>query len=230
MNESIKVALGFVVGLAAGSGVTYYILKKNYDQLMNEEVKETKRYYDELYRLELEDLKNKITLLESNAVATKSAEKKEEPKVEKKPAKAKTKDVAVRQDEKYKDVVKVDYNTISSKEPENKVTSKSTKTKGKKTEPEKAKGPEIITFEEYTADRKHEKVMVTYLDREDMVLDENNEPIECAEDMLGEEFKDFDFSEDGRCVYVRNDSIGKDFEVVIDVYNTYDQFLIEERD
>ena len=111
-------------------------------------------------------------------------------------------------------------------EPEDPVIEKpvTSKKKAKKKTVE-TKGPEIITFDDYTHDRRFEKRIITYLDQEDMFLDGiTNEPIEDAEQLVGSECIDLHFSEDGESVYVRNESIGTDFEVVINVTDTYQEF------
>ena len=220
MKSHLKVVLSFLLGGASGAGITYAALKRYYNQKMNEETKDIKEYYERYYSIQIEELNNRITLLESGQKAQTKAEAKATKKTVKKV------EVAAEDRDKYEEVVKTNYNAISaSKDPEKPVTSKKTTTYKKA----KPKGPQIITFEEYTADRKHEKVILTYLDQEDMVLDENNEPLVCPEDMIGDDFKDVDSAEftDGSTVYVRNDSIGKDFEIVMDVYHTYKQFLEE---
>lgn len=225
MNSNLKAVLAFILGAGSGIGATYVILKKQYNNQMNEEVQELKEYYERLYGQQIEELNNRITLLETGGKAQKPQNAPKTPKKASKP------NVSVEDKEKYEEVVKTNYNAISaSKDPEKPVTAKKKSTKTyKKAE---SKGPEIITFEEYNADRKHEKVILTYLDQEDMVLDENNEPIVAPEDLIGDDFKDVDSSEytDGSTVYVRNDSIGKDFEIVMDVYHTYRSFIAEESD
>ena len=225
MNSGIKGILIFLAGAGLGTGVTYSVLKSNYNKLMNQEVQDTKEYYDRIFALKIQELENEIALLKSGQKAQPKAEAKKATTKAKEPA---TKDIPVNDRDRYEEVVKTNYNAISQEEPEEKVTSKKTTTKKKTTVKKELKEPEIITYEEYTADRKHKKTTLTYLDQEDMVIDENYEPIDCPEDLIGNDFKDTDFSEDGVCVYIRNDSIGEDFEVVIDIYHTYKQFLIEE--
>ena len=221
MNNKIKVLIGVVVGIASGAGTTYAIMKDRYNRQLNDEVRDIKEYYERLYSAQIEELNNRITLLENSG---------EPQKKEKKSSTASKKVVKNDADDrdKYEKAVKTNYNAISaSKDPEEPVTSKK-KTTYKKSS--KQEGPKIITLEEYTADKKHEKVTYTYLDQEDMIVDENNEPVVAAEDEIGTEFKELDCSEDGSCIYIRNDSIGKDFEIIIDVYHTYKQFLIEQEE
>ena len=87
------------------------------------------------------------------------------------------------------------------------------------------KGHTIISFDDYTHDKRFDKRIITYLDQEDMFLDGyTNEPIENASDLVGDECTDLQFSEDGESVYVRNEAIGTDFEVVINVTDSYKEF------
>lgn len=213
MKTNIKMILSFVLGAGSGAGTAYYFLKKYFDNQANEEAKHLQEYYENYYNVKIEELQNRILLLETGGVVSTEEESKSKAKKV-----AKKKDIPV--EEREEEVPqKVDYNAIST--PAKKVV------KHKKST---TKGPEIITFEEYASDRKHEKVMYTFLDQEDMIVDENGEPVPDAEDEIGTDFKDVDNGPDGdnRYVYVRNDSVGKDFEIVIDIYHTYKQFIAGE--
>ena len=216
IKSNIKALIAFVLGAGSGAGTVYYILKTKYEQQINDEAEHLKEYYENYYNVRIEELNNRILLLETNGKASTEKESKNQAKkAVKKPVTPDDLPLPPREEEHPQ---KTDYNAISAK-PKKVVHKKST-----------LKGPQIITFEEFTSDKKHEKICYTYLDQEDMILDENNEPVEDAYDEIGEDFKEVDNGPDGdnRYVYVRNDSIGKDFEIVIDVYHTYKQFLIEE--
>ena len=218
MKSNLKAFIAFVLGAGSGAGTVYYILKTKYEKQMAEETENLKNYYENYYNVKIEELNNRILLLETGGKATPEKESKAQAKKPAKKAVTVQKDIPLppRDEENPQ---KVDYNAISA-EPKKVVKHKKSTTKG----------PQIITLEEFTSDKKHEKVLYTYLDQEDMILDENGEPVVDAYDETGEEFKDVDYGKDAdnRYVYVRNDSVGKDFEIVIDIYHTYKQFVAEE--
>lgn len=238
MNNLGKTLILLVTGALAGSAGTYLYLKKNYDDKMNKECHSMAEYYDKYYSDRIETLENRIIELEIKDKYGIDLAKKEETTDEEAPEDVTTSKPAKKRAKKqtlepvasaeYEDIVKTNYNAISEAhhmepEVEKPVTRK--KTVKKKTTEESPKGPVIIDFDQYTHDRRFEKRIITYLDSEEMFLDGvTNEPIENAEELVGTECTNLDFSEDGQSVYVRNESIGTDFEVVINVTDSYKEF------
>lgn len=218
MKKTIKYAAVFSAGAGISGLVTWFLTKNKYVKLMNDELAEV----DAAYREREKEIRAEVE--------TKKKEKKVEPPVEKEePKKATTKqtkkDVIVAVDAKDIErngeiIEQCNYNTMA----------KSHKSAKKSQEHAKKDGPVIITMDEYVNDRRHEKVVVTYLDQEDMFLDENDEPIDINEirDRVGTECTDIDYSEDSQTVYVRNDSFGIDYEIVIDDTHTFRSYLEEE--
>lgn len=219
MKNLGKALLFFFAGAAIGGASTYFYINKRYDDLMNEEQKKIAEHFEKYYSDEVENLKNRIVELELRDSINIGEPKQEEKKVK---AKVKKQNLEPVDKAEYEDVVKTNYNAISEniQEEEKPVTSK--KRTKKKVE---TKGPTIISFDDYTHDKRFDKRIITYLDQEDMFLDGyTNEPIENASDLVGDECTDLQFSEDGESVYVRNEAIGTDFEVVINVTDSYKEF------
>lgn len=221
MNKGIIAALSFVAGALAGGVGVYYYTKKQYDEKMNNETKELKEYYDRKYQLALDNFQGRVALYGQAEALIKEHEDKKKAKA--KEAASKTSEKATeptnRDKEAYENVVKTDYNAVST--PPKKAT-----TTKKKKKTETSKEPYIITFEEYEADRKHDKRIITYLDREDMIVDEEYEPAEDGLEWVGRDnLENLELSNDEDVVYVRNDAMGTDFQVVINVTSTYEDFL-----
>ncbi len=219
MKKGLIAALSFIAGALAGGTGVYYYLNKKYDEKMDAETQELKEYFDRKYQLALDDFQGKVALY-----GEAEAHIKENTADDAKPKAKKTKQEKVdeaaelveRAKEEYENIVKTDYAGISAKK-------KSTKKKKKTEEPD---GPFIISFEEYEADKKHDKRIVTYLDQENMVVDEDYEPMDDGLDLIGSEnIENLELSNDEDAVFIRNNSVGTDFQVVINVSDNYDSFL-----
>lgn len=213
-----KIALSFVSGAAVGCTGTYFFVKKRFEKIANDEIAKAKKEYKD----ELAKLQKPCTDAVEAPKESKEAADGEKKKPAKKKSTPKSKVNVVAEDgaafsEMEEIIDKQAYDTIYKKP----------KTGSKKSE-KTADGPEIITFDEYVNDRRHTKVTITYLVKEDMFVDDNGEPVEDAETYVGRECLDIDFSEDGQSMYVRNDKFGVDYEVYIDTEHTFRSYLDEE--
>lgn len=214
MKTNIKLIISFVTGVLTGGAGVYVFTKKRYDTLMNQETEELKAYYERYYKVVIDDLEGQVQKLRKDGPV--EVPKEEEPKAKKATAKKKEDPIEVAKEE-YNNIVKTDYAAISApKKPVTKKKKASTEDK-----------PYIISYEEYEADRKHDKVMLTYLAQEDMLVSEDElEPVEDGMDWVGHENLELDFKNDEDTVYVRNDSRGEDYEIVIDVtHKSFEDFL-----
>ena len=222
MNKAIIAVISFVAGALTGGAGVYYYTKQKYDEKMNQETKELKKYYDNKYKMALDDFEARVGLYaEAENLIKEHEEKKSKTtkKTKSEPDIKPVEGIVDRAKEEYENVVRTDYNAISTP-PKAPVKSK----KKKKTETQEK--PYIISFEDYEEDRKHDKRIITYLDQEDMIVDEEYEPAEDGFDWVGKEnLENLELSNDEDVVYVRNDAIGADFQIVIDVTHTYEEFL-----
>lgn len=78
--------------------------------------------------------------------------------------------------------------------------------------------PYVISFEEYMEnDQEHEQVSLTFFAGDDVLTDEKDQPIDDVEHTIGEmSLTRFGHgSKDSKIVYVRNDKIDLDFEVIL---------------
>ena len=165
----------FVAGAGIGSAITYKLVKKQYDQIIQEEIDSVKEAF-------------------SNKPDSTDAEKSEEEEPE--PEKV-----------KYRSIVdEAGYATESEKEEEE----------------EDMEKPHIISPEEF-GDSDYAVLTLTYF-LDGTVLNDRNKIVTNVEELIGEGFsKHFgDYPEDPDTVYVRNDNLGIDFEVLKD-YREYSE-------
>lgn len=88
-----------------------------------------------------------------------------------------------------------------------------------KDEAEKPMTPYVIPVDEFFQDEQdHEKLTITYYEKDDTLVDERNQPIPDVEGTIGgQSLERFgDMSKDANIVYVRNYRLECDFEVVLD--------------
>lgn len=167
----------FVAGAGIGSAITYKLVKKQYDQIIQEEIDSVKEAF-------------------SNKPDSTDAEKSEEEEPE--PEKV-----------KYRSIVdEAGYATESEKEEEE--------------EEEDMEKPHIISPEEF-GDSDYAVLTLTYF-LDGTVLNDRNKIVTNVEELIGEGFaKHFgDYPEDPDTVYVRNDKLEIDFEVLKD-YREYSE-------
>lgn len=79
--------------------------------------------------------------------------------------------------------------------------------------------PQVISFEEFSEDHDdYAKITITYYQGDDTLADENDGIVDDVTALIGDEaFTNFgNGSRDNNVVYIRNDSISTDFEVIRD--------------
>lgn len=77
--------------------------------------------------------------------------------------------------------------------------------------------PYIITHDEYfSAERDYDNISYTYFEVDDTLVDEQDKPVEDVDGLIGEEHlaRFGHGSKDNNIVYVRNDKIQSDFEII----------------
>lgn len=214
MRRSNIIAFG--AGAVVGSGVSLLILKRYFTKVCKEEVDAARQDYQRaIDAMRVQDV----------VVKSEPIEKENKPK-----AKTKTKaPVSPAMKEEYEnEIQKTNYSAISTAEAHVVTLPETPVAKPKKTNRKKSDKPEIITMEEYNANRTHDHLLVTYLDQEDMFVAEGGEILEHFRDEVGMACTDIDYSQDGEAVYVRNDSLGKVYEIILNVTDTYESFCEEE--
>lgn len=197
MNNVETKLIMFATGSVIGSVVTWYFLKKRYEKIIKEEinsVKETLKSssrvnHSDKWHEHLEDyIYNKKLTLKENLEEAKNL--KDVHQVEK-----------ITQDNGY-----VDYSGIMTKPKEKKEEKGETTT---------TNSVHIITPEEY-GNGDYETVSLMYFS-DGVLTDDQREPIENVDEVIGEEslLHFGEYEEDS--VFVRNDDLKADYEILLDI-------------
>ena len=225
-NNPVTLALVGVAGLVAGGVGGYFFAKKKlesfYEDLASMEIEQAKEFYAGIYKTDsdgaalspMEVLKSRhgseaaaealrgyqgqqaseVALDEQDEAQVRRLEERRRHEVEETP------DAVVETVTESRNVfVDPDFDLVEEKKY---------RTKDK---------PYIITHDEYfEAEKDYETVSLTYFDVDDTLVNERDEPIREVEEMVGEDHLFFfgRASKDKNIVYVRNDRLETDFEIV----------------
>ena len=199
----------FIGGVGLGAVSTYFLMKDRCDRLVEEETSSIKKYYEDKYATEKKEVEKE-----------KKKKKKKEKEVEKEedyidPVPDSGMMIMVDANEKgepdYNQIIqKLNYNEFSTKTSENK----------------KAKRPYIISEEEYIEDTKYIKKIISCFE-DDMVCMDNDtkEILENVAKDIGQDCIET-LNEDGNEIYVRNEILGIDYNVVSEP-GSYEDFIDE---
>jgi len=205
-REHIILGGASALSLAVGSVTGFFVAKKRlesrYSDIAQQEIAEAKQFYGALYKKEeystpesaMETLHRHHDTLAKDAVE----------------ALRDYQGVALIQDEKSEEVVSVVTNVFADSGDDNFNYEEEVTTR----QPDK---PYVISQEEFMQnDSSHEQVTVTYYQGDDVLSDERDKPIEDVDATVGElNLQRFGHgSKDHNIVYVRNERIGLDLEVV----------------
>lgn len=191
--------IGFIFGIAIGSLATWQYVKKKYEQIAQDEINSVKEVFNKKKNNENEVPKDiEVT---SQAKAEKAKEK--------------------------PDIIK--YAEVLSK---NGYTEYSNIEKNKKKEETKVSNngnssPYIISPEEFGDNDEYDKISLTYY-ADKILADDNDELVEDIEKVVGSDSLNHfgEFEDDA--VYVRNDNLKCDYEILIDHRNYSDVVDIPE--
>lgn len=197
MNKGIIAAMGFLLGAAAGSVVTWKFLDKKYADRAQEEIDSVKEVYSKrMAEMNKTYKEMKVKLIEKDLI---------EPDLEFTVTPSQPEENLVEQHSTTE--MKTDYSSYF--EPK--------KEAPKETPDEK---PYFISQEEFEENEDYDKIILTYYS-DGVLTDDMDEPIENVEETIGEDPKDhFGEYEDG-AVYVRNDKRMVDYEILLDEMDYY---------
>lgn len=192
--------LYLVSGMAIGAAGAIIGLKEYFTIKMNDEISALADYYDQ----KIDDIKAGLKFHDPEIDADFDEQEKKEKKVESK--RSAKPDAEVEPD--YKEIIeKLNYNQYSTK------SSKET-------------GPYIISFEEYSDYTNYIKKIVSYFSEDEVAMDsETEEVIDDVNKVLG--FKNLEDFGDNNEIYIRNEELGTDYQVVLET-SSYQDFLNEE--
>lgn len=186
MNKATGIA-AFIFGVAVGSGATWYFLKDKYEKLAQEEIDSVKRVFSKRNRDISEDVED---------------EKPEEPQ---------TKPVDSTCVNYERALNALDYTTYSAETPVKEEKQEEEETE----EPMNDGHPYVIPPEEFGMEDDYDQISLTYFS-DHILTDENNEIVEDVERVVGfDSLNHFGEYEDDS-VFVRNDRLKCDYEILLD--------------
>lgn len=194
----------FLAGAAAGTGVTYYCLRKYYNDQMESTIQEIKLDYDERLKSQ------------TNASQHETEEQSDESEGYVKPENySKTS----RKNHKTEDN-QFDYNALSKdgladenqdEEPEEMISHITVKT-----EPPKGRKRYCISPDEFIELDGREKITLTYFEGDQVFMDENEQVDLNGLKNVGKSNLDHVGDYEDGTLYVRNDDNGTDYEIIFD--------------
>lgn len=196
MNSKLLSFLAFVMGASVGSLATWKFVEKKYKQIAQEEIDSVKETYAKMRKDDLEakqaDLEEAKAKLHSDA-----SEKVETPEV--KPEEVK----------EYEDVI-----------ARHNYTSYSNNINGKGGDVMTDK-PYIIPPEDFGDYPDYETISLTYYN-DKFLTDEYNEIVDDIDDLIGEDSLNHFGEYEDDSVFVRNDALKVDYEILLDSANYSD--------
>ena len=203
MKNTLSNVLTFTVGAAIGSAVTYYFVKKKYEQIAQNEIDSVKAEFAKSTYVGPNDADEAKVVEEDDAFE--EEEEEEEPKHD--------------FNQEYADMVqKLGYHNYSDVEPVNVRTDKNDISK-------ESTSARVITPEEF-GEEDYKIVELTYW-ADDVLTDAKNKRIQDVDGLIGKDtLKRFgEYEPDA--LHVRNDEKKIDFEIVRDLKRYSDFFDIE---
>lgn len=196
MNNKLLYFLSFVIGASAGSLVTWKCIEKKYKQIAQEEIDSVKETYAKMRK---DDLKAKKTDLEAAKAKLHPAESE----------KVETPEVKPEEVQKYEDVIaKHNYTSYSNNINE----------KGGDVMTDR---PYVISPDEFGDYPDYETISLTYYN-DKVLTDEYNEIVDDIDDLIGEDSLNHFGEYEDDSVFVRNDSLKVDYEILLDSANYSD--------
>jgi len=196
MNSKLLSFLAFVMGAAAGSLVTWKFVEKKYKQISQEEIDSVKETYAKMRK---DDLEAKQADLEAAKAKLHPAE----------PEKVETPEIQPEEVKKYEDViVKHNYTSYSNNVDE----------KGGDVMTDR---PYIISPDEFGDYPDYETISLTYYN-DKVLTDEYNEIVDDIDDLIGDDSLNHFGEYEDDSVFVRNDALKVDYEILLDPANYRD--------
>lgn len=190
MHNGIKYVFIFSLGAAAGVAASWKFLKTKYEQIAQEEIDSVKDYYSK--RNQKYEGPNQPT---------------EDESTEDKPAEI---DETKLSQEEYDNLIYdkgyVNYSSIEKNEKNE---------KGGNQMATKKNDPYIITPEDFGEFNEYDTISLTYY-ADGTLTDDYDEPVENADDVVGPDFADHFGEYEDDSVFVRNDRLKADYEILYD--------------
>ena len=196
MNSKLLSFLSFIVGASAGSLITWKFVEKKYKQIAQEEIDSVKETYAKMRK---DDLEAKQADIEAAKAKLHPAE----------PEKVETSEVRPEEVQKYEDVIaKHNYTSYSNNINE----------KGGDVMTDR---PYVISPDEFGDYPDYETISLTYYN-DKVLTDEYNEIVDDIDDLIGEDSLNHFGEYEDDSVFVRNDALKVDYEILLDSANYSD--------
>ena len=187
------IIFSFLAGAGIGSLVTWKMLKDEYERRTQEEIDSVKEVFARRHSEPTEP--EKIDISEAKAKAEAAREK---PSI--------TEYASKLQEQGY-----VNYSDIS-RETKDTVAAETTI---EEEEEEQVNRPYVISPDEFGEDPAYEAISLTYF-ADGVLTDDNNEPVEDVDDVVGSDFADHFGEYEDDSVFIRNDRFKADYEILKD--------------
>ena len=196
MNSKLLSFLSFIVGASAGSLITWKFVEKKYKQIAQEEIDSVKETYAKMRK---DDLEAKKADLEAAKAKLHTAE----------PERVETHEVKPEEVQEYEDVIaRHNYTSYSNNINE----------KGGDVMTDR---PYVISPDEFGDYPDYETISLTYYN-DKVLTDEYNEIVDDIDDLIGEDSLNHFGEYEDDSVFVRNDALKVDYEILLDSANYSD--------
>ena len=196
MNSKLLSFLAFVMGASVGSLVTWKCIEKKYKQIAQEEIDSVKETYAKMRK---DDLEAKQADIEAAKAKLHPAESE----------KAETPEVQPEEVKEYEDVIaRHNYTSYSNNINE----------KGGDVMTDR---PYVISPDEFGDYPDYETIRLTYYN-DKVLTDEYNEIVDDIDDLIGEDSLNHFGEYEDDSVFVRNDALKVDYEILLDSANYSD--------
>ena len=187
MNSILTKVFIFVGGAAVGAAASWKLLKTHFERITQEEIDSVKEYYSTRFN---------------------------KPADEEEGSEEKTEDTTTEESEEQSELDHRDYAAILAKKGYTKYAGV-TPTADKVCEAVPSEGPYVIAPEEFASRDDYDTVSLTYYS-DKVLADDMDEPVTDVNNVVGlESLECFGDYEDD-CVFVRNDELKTDFEILAD--------------
>lgn len=247
-----KIFTAFVAGGIVGGFGTWYGVKKHYKSIADEEIEAMREWYEkklkekenektivfelsgDLSDEEKDALIEKMNETPSGVVAypeeIKSADDIPTPKISK-GTRREYENLATQYNKMYKDPAEkpsLEDLAASLRDSEEEIEEEHEDGVECVREPptSQLEGPMIVSEEEYGADWRNEKVTITYYVEDKTLADEDDSIIDDIESTVSQKAIDILVSEDLDAIYVRNNRLGIDYEIIYDA-GSYSEIVLE---
>lgn len=183
----MKEIISFLIGAGIGSGVTYILIRSNYEKIANEEIEEAREMYKEKLKEFVEDLeKGNVETKEEVKEAEKTEEKIDYGKI----------------------IEKLNYNEFSG--------AKAPVVQPVEDDKDEIDSERYsISVDEFVNDDEYDKMTLYYFEDDQVFTNFEYGVIEEGEELVGSDnLDDVEFVEEG-VTYIRNEKYGVDYEVVL---------------